>query len=129
MGANLPWRKISSYCCHYQSILSIVIMVCTYITSFPDLSKLYKLLRNIPRGLQAMVAELEEHITKSGRNLLIVVHSAHEYFKIKDLFLRKLLLSWREQFVEKYNVVHLHKILQFMLQRKQIVQACLLSKL
>lgn len=32
----------------------------------PDLSKLYKLLRNIPRGLQAMVAELEEHITNTG---------------------------------------------------------------
>lgn len=54
--------------CCYQSILSVVIMFCT--TSFPDLSKLYKLLRNIPRGLQAMVAELEEHITKTGRNLV-----------------------------------------------------------
>ena len=54
--------------CCYQSMLSVVIMFCT--TSFPDLSKLYKLLRNIPRGLQAMVAELEEHITKTGRNLV-----------------------------------------------------------
>ena len=90
MGANSPWGKISSYCCHYQSILSVVIMVC--IMSFPDLSKLYKLLRNIPRGLQAMVAELEEHITKSGRNLVFVVyvHTAHEYFKIKDLFFKKI---------------------------------------
>ena len=54
--------------CCYQSMLSVVLMFCT--TSFPDLSKLYKLLRNIPRGLQAMVAELEEHITKTGRNLV-----------------------------------------------------------
>ena len=37
-----------------------------YIAPCLDLSKLYKLLRNIPRGLQAMVAELEEHITKTG---------------------------------------------------------------
>jgi len=41
----------------------------------PDLSKLYKLLRNIPRGLQAMVAELEEHITNTGRILFMVVHT------------------------------------------------------
>ncbi|XP_068715782.1 cullin-2-like [Montipora foliosa] len=31
-----------------------------------DLARLYKLLKHIPRGLQAMVAELEEHITKTG---------------------------------------------------------------
>ena len=41
------------------------------IATLPDLSKLYKLLRNIPRGLQAMVAELEEHITKTGRILSV----------------------------------------------------------
>ena len=33
-----------------------------------DLSKLYTLLKHIPRGLQAMVTELEEHITKTGKN-------------------------------------------------------------
>ena len=33
---------------------------------FSDLAKLYKLLRHIPRGLQAMIMELEEHITKTG---------------------------------------------------------------
>lgn len=31
-----------------------------------DLARLYKLLKHIPRGLQAMVTELEEHITKTG---------------------------------------------------------------
>ena len=54
---------------------SIVIMFC--FTFFPDLSKLYKLLKNIPRGLQAMVAELEEHITRTGRNLFTVYYCTH----------------------------------------------------
>lgn len=31
-----------------------------------DLARLYKLLKNIPKGLQAMVSELEDHITKTG---------------------------------------------------------------
>ena len=69
--------------------------------SFPDLSKLYKLLRNIPRGLQAMVAELEEHITKSGRNLVIVVHTAHVYFKIKDLFFKKIVTQLERAICQK----------------------------
>ena len=38
-----------------------------------DLSKLYKLLKPISRGLQAMVTELEEHITKTG--------NAYNYYK------------------------------------------------
>ena len=35
--------------------------------NFSDLARLYKLLKNIPKGLQAMVSELEDHITKTGR--------------------------------------------------------------
>ena len=43
------------------------------ISCYSDLSKLYTLLKHIPRGLQAMVTELEEHITKTGKNLQTVI--------------------------------------------------------
>jgi len=38
-----------------------------------DLARLYKLLRHIPRGLQAMVTELEEHISKTGLQAIKVI--------------------------------------------------------
>ena len=48
------------------------------ISCYSDLSKLYTLLKHIPRGLQAMVTELEEHITKTGKNLqTVILFSCH----------------------------------------------------
>ena len=41
-----------------------------YIVMPSDIARLYKLLKHIPRGLQAMVTELEEHITKTGTVIL-----------------------------------------------------------
>ena len=56
------------------------------ISCYSDLSKLYTLLKHIPRGLQAMVTELEEHITKTGKNLqTVILFSCHLQCNSHDL--------------------------------------------
>ena len=56
------------------------------ISCYSDLSKLYTLLKHIPRGLQAMVTELEEHITKTGKNSqTVILFSCHLQCSSRDL--------------------------------------------
>ena len=56
------------------------------IPCYSDLSKLYTLLKHIPRGLQAMVTELEEHITKTGKNSqTVILFSCHLQCSSHDL--------------------------------------------
>lgn len=56
------------------------------ISCYSDLSKLYTLLKHIPRGLQAMVTELEEHITKTGKNSqTVILFSCHLQCSSHDL--------------------------------------------
>lgn len=56
------------------------------ISCYSDLSKLYTLLKHIPRGLQAMVTELEEHITKTGKNSqTVILFSCHLRCSSHDL--------------------------------------------
>ena len=56
------------------------------ISCYSDLSKLYTLLKHIPRGLQAMVTELEEHITKTGNNSqTVILFSCHLQCSSHDL--------------------------------------------
>ena len=56
------------------------------ISCYSDLSKLYTLLKHIPRGLQAMVTELEEHITKTGKiSQTVIWFSCHLQCSSHDL--------------------------------------------
>ena len=83
---HLSHQKKNSVVIWYTILPAGIVNDLFVISCYSDLSKLYTLLKHIPRGLQAMVTELEEHITKTGKNLqTVILFSCHLQCNSHDL--------------------------------------------